>query len=527
MRIHRFTLLVTLAVVLVCVCAGVAIHAVLHADETGAYQRDFNLYTLVPQSATVVVETDRMGDLIEDIDGMPCSRDGHYLYVSDLFVYLKQYYYTLVTDAPHGLSKQMNKMLLSFHEPDSPASQVLYFSLGEGDLELVQSFVQRYSTSANPPERSSYHGAKLYTYPTSDGRELTTYHGSNFLAVSLQRALIEQVVDAHRTGRSLMKLPGFESMHEVREQGAQAMVYVRMRAVDMGQEKRGRRHRLPPLGSWAAFNLMLAPEGIYCQGMSHEPDTASTFVSMLSRQEPLTGLAGDRLPRTAIFHNYIALTDCEALRSFAQQADTTTGWMDLLASDSLTYRTDNEAEASERRWLNFVADYAQGEMMTCLFLDPDGDDERPCAVMSMPVTDEREVRHRLNQRPTDEDGNAVRRYPCWRIYRGQLLMASNERSLAAYVRMLDRGEVLDKVPGYKESAVTLLPSYNFLMMADMEALTQLSVDNYAQTMPNFFFQHARFFRHFIIAMQLTRQEDTIRPYIVLLYKGDDSRAEAN
>ena len=69
---------------------------------------------------------------MEDVDGLHCSKDEHFLYVSELFVYLKKYFNTLVGDTPHGLSRQMNKMLISFHEPDTPLNQVLYCSLGEG-----------------------------------------------------------------------------------------------------------------------------------------------------------------------------------------------------------------------------------------------------------------------------------------------------------------------------------------------------------------------------------------------------------
>lgn len=38
-------------------------------------QQDFNLFTLVPQDATAILETDRMADLMEDINGLYCSKD--------------------------------------------------------------------------------------------------------------------------------------------------------------------------------------------------------------------------------------------------------------------------------------------------------------------------------------------------------------------------------------------------------------------------------------------------------------------
>ena len=43
----------------------------------------------------------------------------------------------LSEDTPHGLSRQMNQMLISFHEPDNERNQVLYCRLGNGDKELV------------------------------------------------------------------------------------------------------------------------------------------------------------------------------------------------------------------------------------------------------------------------------------------------------------------------------------------------------------------------------------------------------
>ena len=124
----KLRLLIQIAVVvsIVLLCTGFGVYSFLRLNSVENRQ-DFNLYTLVPQDATAILETDRMADLVEDINELNCSKDNHFLYVSELFVYLKKYLYTLVEDTPHGLSKQMNKMLISFHEPDTPMNQVLYW----------------------------------------------------------------------------------------------------------------------------------------------------------------------------------------------------------------------------------------------------------------------------------------------------------------------------------------------------------------------------------------------------------------
>lgn len=135
----KLRLLIQIAVVvsIVLLCTGFGVYSFLRLNSVENRQ-DFNLYTLVPQDATAILETDRMADLVEDINELNCSKDNHF-YTYRSFVYLKKYLYTLVEDTPHGLSKQMNKMLISFHEPDTPMNQVLYCSLGSGDYELVES----------------------------------------------------------------------------------------------------------------------------------------------------------------------------------------------------------------------------------------------------------------------------------------------------------------------------------------------------------------------------------------------------
>ncbi len=130
----------------VLLCTGFAMFSFFRLSAAEG-RKDFNLYTLVPGSATVVLETDDLAGMIQEINELSCSKDRHFLYVSKLFSYLKLHLYTLLEDTPHGLSKQMNKVLLSFHEPDNDRNQVLYCSLGNGDYELVEKFIRKYCSS--------------------------------------------------------------------------------------------------------------------------------------------------------------------------------------------------------------------------------------------------------------------------------------------------------------------------------------------------------------------------------------------
>lgn len=90
----KLRLLIQIAVVvsIVLLCTGFGVYSFLRLNSVENRQ-DFNLYTLVPQDATAILETDRMADLVEDINELNCSKDNHfYTYRSfclleEVFVY--------------------------------------------------------------------------------------------------------------------------------------------------------------------------------------------------------------------------------------------------------------------------------------------------------------------------------------------------------------------------------------------------------------------------------------------------------
>ena len=69
----------------------------------------------------------------------------------------------------------------------------------------------------------------------ADGRFLAAYFTPDFLVVSFQKRLIEHVIDARRSKKSLMNLPSFRTMYAGKQSNVAATVYVRMKGVDMGK----------------------------------------------------------------------------------------------------------------------------------------------------------------------------------------------------------------------------------------------------------------------------------------------------
>ena len=284
----KFSLSIKIVVILsvFLLCAGVGVYSFMRLNSV-EQRKDFNLYTLVPQDAVAVFETDRMVDMLETMEQMECNEDGHFLYASALFSCLKKYLNTLLEETPHALSKQMNKLLISFHAPDTQNDQVLYCTLGEGDRELLENFISKYCPESFPVKTSEYRGQEIRIYPMDNGRFLAVYLTRDFLALSFQKKLVERVIDAHKKGEALPDDPSFKSFYNGKDRNVEATLYLRTRSVRMGQSTDSL-CRVLNLSEWMEFNLKFTEKAIYC--------TLNGHLSQCERWPFGNSLAISRLP---------------------------------------------------------------------------------------------------------------------------------------------------------------------------------------------------------------------------------------
>ena len=492
---------VIISVILLCTGIGVYSYFRMNAVE---HRRDFNLYTLVPQNAMAVLETDRMVSLVEDINRLHCSRDNRFLYISELFVYLKEYLHTLEEDTPHGLSREMNKMLLSFHEPDNPMNQVLYCALGVNDTKLLDTFIRKYSSNRYPSKTFRYRGEEIAIYPMADGKFLAAYFTRDFLVLSFQKRLVEQVIDAYKEKTSLMHLSSFCDMYTGKHARVAATVYLHLDSVRMGHATQVDTLMQAAVGGWTEFDLNLKENIIYCSGFNHDMDSTDTFINVLRRQQPAEGFPGDLLPASTFYYNRLAVSDYREVCSFLARQ----GYRHMTCAD------ENEEKKPDEAWLSYLETYATGPVTTCLFQSPDSS-AVPCAVAIIPLKPGSGAERALRALLYGISAPAMQA----RIYNHHLLLAPDGSSLTAYINALHKGEVLDGTPLYEEAISNLSPTYGFMQMVDLEPLLT-DTNNYTDVLPNFFFRHAKFFRHFQIGIQLTSAEGTVCPNIILLYKNE-------
>ena len=533
---------ITTSVALLCTGFAVFSFFKLSAAEN---KEEFELYTLVPPSAVGVLETDNMTALIQDIDELTCSKDNHFLYISKIFSCLKSHLYTLLEETPHGLSRQMSKVLLSFHEPDNDRNQVLYCALGSGDYELIGKFIKKYCSSTFPSKMFDYKGEEIRIYPLPGDDFLACYLTSNFLVASYQKMLVEEVIDARLSGQSLLGDSVFSDMRAAKKNNAAATIYTRVHSLDMGKMKDDAQEQTP-FGGWVEFDMKLNGDAVYFSGVNHDTDTCLTFMNMLRRQQSLEGFPGEILPVTTFFFNQRSISDLQSALDFAANDRNPAGDIMMPADSVGVY---DEAFAA------YLKEHALHDMTTCLFAYNDTT-KYPAAVASLSVRDavraEQMLKILIDNCPHERkfvSGLAVtfcytpsRAYPVYLLprntlfaqltgiassslhtyaclYGGRLLLAPDAESLSCYVRHLDKGEILEGMPGYRESIVGLSDVYNFMFVADLEHMF-VQPESYVRLLPSFFFRNPDFFRYFVLSAQFSCTDGVAYPNVVLQYKGE-------
>ncbi|WP_321331089.1 DUF3352 domain-containing protein [uncultured Bacteroides sp.] len=524
------------SIVLLCASIGLYSYSKLSAMQG---REEFNLYSLVPPDAHVLFETDDLSGFMADFNELSSSKSGHELHLSRLFSVIRSHFHLLIEEMPHGLSEQMNKMLVSFHTPDDDRSQVFYCSLGEDDPKLMETFIYKYFASPFPSKLFDYKGEEIRIYPMSDGDFLACYFTSRFFVVSYQKRLIEKVIDARLSGKSLFTDSAFKQVYNQKRKDQSSTVYIHMLPIPMGKSTDGIRS-FSMLGGWMGFDLKMNGDAVYLSGASHDVDTCLTFMNALRRQAPVEGFPGDVLPASTFMFSKRAVSDLQTMLNYT------------FTHEYATATYSNYIHQRDEEMLSFLKDNIGTSVTSCLFHAPDSIGEVR-SVMSIPMVDsaqaERMLRNVLASTPHESDTimprsvlfrtgqqtytfyampqntlfarftgiteSSLHTSSCF--YHGRLLIAPDVSSLSDYIHFLDRKQVLVETPAYEEEMGSLSPTYSFMLKADLsDVFTQ--PENYVRLIPAFFFQNQDYFSRFILLTQFTYTDGEIYPNIILLYK---------
>lgn len=249
---------VVLSVVLFCI--GIAFYGFARLSMADKENR-VDIFEFVPKDCAGILETDNIDNFMHVFSQAAYSSQLDTLHraglMNDILSDLSRY----SSVAAHGLSYQMNHVVISFHRPHTAMDVVAYFRIGkEGKHQLIEAVKGKHGADF-VPKKETYRGKKIEIYPLSSTRYLSVYTTDGLVVVSYQKKLIEQVIDAVKDNNSLREDSVFTSIHHT-QPASFITIYGRTPSVPfLGKES---------CHSWSEYDIHLNSEVFYLSGQMKE-----------------------------------------------------------------------------------------------------------------------------------------------------------------------------------------------------------------------------------------------------------------
>ena len=249
---------VVLSVVLFCI--GIAFYGFARLSMADKENR-VDIFEFVPKDCAGILETDNIDNFMHVFSQAAYSSQLYTLHraglMNDILSDLSRY----SSAAAHGLSYQMNHVVISFHRPHTAMDVVAYFRIGkEGKHQLIEAVKGKHGADFIP-KKETYRGKKIEIYPLSSTRYLSVYTTDGLVVVSYQKKLIEQVIDAVKDNNSLREDSVFTSIHHP-QPASFITIYGRTPSVPfLGKES---------CHSWSEYDIHLNSEVFYLSGQMKE-----------------------------------------------------------------------------------------------------------------------------------------------------------------------------------------------------------------------------------------------------------------
>lgn len=249
---------VVLSVVLFCI--GIAFYGFARLSMADKENR-VDIFEFVPKDCAGILETDNIDNFMHVFSQAAYSSQLDTLHraglMNDILSDLSRY----SSAAAHGLSYQMNHVVISFHRPHTAMDVVAYFRIGkEGKHQLIEAVKGKHGADFIP-KKETYRGKKIEIYPLSSTRYLSVYTTDGLVVVSYQKKLIEQVIDAVKDNNSLREDSVFTSIHHTQPANF-ITIYGRTPSVPfLGKES---------CHSWSEYDIHLNSEVFYLSGQMKE-----------------------------------------------------------------------------------------------------------------------------------------------------------------------------------------------------------------------------------------------------------------
>lgn len=322
MRLSTLVKLVTIISVLLFSIA-VGYYAFIHLNKANR-TRNVNLYSLVPADCSGVMESDDISTYLQKLSEINYGNELERLQFPGLFGFVIDALNGYAEESAHGLSQQLNRLLVSFHEPYGIHDQVVYFPMGFADEVFLSDLFQEYMPSHFLPKEEVYRGETIAIYPLTHEEYLSVYTQDDFMVVSFQKKLIEKVIDARLDKTSLDNDASFARIQDSKKKHVLTL-YTYESCGLMSAVGRS---------CWNEYDFHLNSDVLYLTG--------ETFVPMENGTESLFSKGVSKIPVLQADGLFVS-ADKDSTQCYVERLHETDGVSDLLLFNECVLNLSSDA----------------------------------------------------------------------------------------------------------------------------------------------------------------------------------------
>lgn len=296
------------------------------------YDKEFNIYTLIPNDTKAVLLTEEYDDVCARMlsDNIKYNKSNS-VFDSKLLNLTLQHF-TPFTSKLDNKVNQSNEVLISFHSPYSHLDQVFFSKLSRKGYSALQKYLKRNVEESFPYKLFMYRGEEIRIYTMDSGDFLAFYLTPRYFAVSFQKKLIEKVIDTYLDETSLFTNPSFCS-NCIETVKNKSNLYLKLDSVVFGKKFAFARN----ICDWVAFDFQMKSQGIFCDGVSETSDTiAQSLDHVLALQEKTSVSKTPQVPSTTCYLSHWSVSNIQAIFDYYFEYDDTTGSIDFSQSKANT-----------------------------------------------------------------------------------------------------------------------------------------------------------------------------------------------
>lgn len=274
MKLRTITKLgVILSVILFCI--GIGLYGFAQFSITDK-KNDVDFLSYIPQSCIGVFETDNADYFLNEFSQMGYADQLDLAHKNGITGTVLDNLSHCTPTSIHALNGQTNHMMVSFHSSGNPDDAVVYFQMGKDGKKLLVETLKKAFGNVFIPKTEKYRDQTIEVYPVTPIRFIALYYNDGLLALSYQKHLIEQVIDAEKDKTSLREDPIFTSIRHTKSVNFMTL-YGRTASLPI-LAKEGHNH------CWSEFDIHMNSEVFYLSGNMYEPDSciASTMAHLNS-----------------------------------------------------------------------------------------------------------------------------------------------------------------------------------------------------------------------------------------------------